>query len=311
MIARQYPSLSQAEVFPSFSQASNCFVTFDFGTSIPSFILEVVPGKKAAQSATPPNTGYRFDGWFTDLNCTVPWDFDGTVGGDSFVLYAKWTAVVYDISYYLNGGVNSPLNPATYTVEDPAIALHKPERGEDEFIAWYKDAMFSIPIEAVNTQGAANISLYARFLAKRETVFAAKETAVDRYEGDPKLYLTPDGAELRYEAGQPVMEKGLENQAFISLFTRQGWCGNAFLPPENRVGSDFEETCAGSVTLSKLADIENSAERALASKAFQQVNAVAQNPKSDNLRVEITVKGGGALALTREGALWKNQRERA
>jgi len=131
---------------------------------------------------------------------------------------------------------------------------------------------------------------------------------MNRFEGDPKLYFTDNGADLRYEGGQPVMEQGLENQALISLFTRQGWCGNVFLSPENRAGSDYEETCAGSITRTKLADIEDAAVRAMTSKAFPQVDAQARNPKSDHLRVEITVKGGGVLSLSREGALWQNQR---
>jgi hypothetical protein len=130
----------------------------------------------------------------------------------------------------------------------------------------------------------------------------------NRFEGDPKLYLTTNGAELRYEGGQPVMEQGLENQALISLFTRQGWCGNVFLPPENHVGSDYEAACAGSITRSKLVDIEDAAVRAMQSKAFQQVDATAYNPKTDNLRVEIAAKGGGVLSLSREGGLWRNQR---
>ena len=128
------------------------------------------------------------------------------------------------------------------------------------------------------------------------------------YEGDPKLYLTENGADMRYEAGQPVMEKGLENQALISLFTREGWCGNVFLPPENKVGSGYEKACSGSITLKKLVDIEEAAVRAMTSKAFPHVDAKAHNPKSDHLRVEITVKGGGVLLLSREGTLWTSQR---
>ena len=170
--------------------------------------------------------------------------------------------------------------------------------------------MFSrLPTGVIKTQEARDILLYARFHVERK-IIEASEAPQEFYDGDPKLYLGPNGANLCHKAGQPVMERGLENHALISLFTQQGWCGNVFLPPENHIGSDFEETCAGSITLSKLADIENSAVRALASKAFQKVDAEAQNPKSDNLRVEITVHGDRALSLTREGSLWRNQRER-
>jgi len=311
MIARVPPSFSQAQGFPSFSQASNCFVTFDFGAGFPLFILEVVPGKKATRPAAPPRTGYTFGGWFTDAGHTAEWDFNTTVGGDNFTLYAKWTAVDYSITYYLNGGINDPLNPASYTVEDPDIALEKPSRGEDEFVAWYEDVMFSHnPIEVIHTQNARNVLLYARFLAARKkTVIAAQEPKTNRFEGDPKLYFTDNGADLRYEGGQPVMEQGLENQIFISLFTRRGWAGNVFLPSENHVGSDYEETCAGAITRTKLADIEDAAIRAMTSKAFKIVNADAINPRADTLLVRVTVGPGGVLSFSREGGLWRNQIE--
>jgi hypothetical protein len=170
--------------------------------------------------------------------------------------------------------------------------------------------MFSRPpVKIVHTREARNVSLFARFLSKQKKVVEIK-IAEDRYEGDLKLYLTENGADLCYKGGQPVMEKGLENHALISLFTKEGWCGNVFLPKENHVGSDFEETCAGSITLSKLTDIEDSAVRSLASKAFQKVDAQVRNPRSDNLSVQAFVGPGGALSLSREGGLWKNQREK-
>ena len=311
MVARQHPSFSQAQGFPSFSQASNCFVTFEFGTTdIPPLVIEVYPGGRISPPADPLRRGYVFDGWYSDSGFAAKWDFENHVGGDNFTLYAKWELIYYEIIYYLNGGINHPGNPATYTVEDPDIILKKPTRGEDEFIAWYSDLFFCYPINTIKTSEAKNVILFARFLTKRKIVGIAERVISDRYEGDPKLYLTPDGANVHYEAGQPVMERGLENQAYISLFTHEGWCGNVFLPPENKVGSDFEETCSGSITLSKLADIENSAIRALTSRAFVEVGARVQNPKSDNLRIEATVRSGGVLSLTREGALWRNQRER-
>ncbi|MDR0475538.1 MAG: InlB B-repeat-containing protein [Treponema sp.] len=386
MIARQFPSDSQSKIFPSFSQASYCFVTFDYNYERPPLILEIFPGKRIEQSINPERPGYIFGGWFLDADCTTSWNFSNTVGGDNFtlyakwiallnvsfavnggegippsplvvipgseilipgdngiervgyefggwntqadgnganfasgsffkpaadvVLYAKWKAIVYYITYYLNGGINDPPNPSTYTIEDDDIVLKKPTRGEDIFIAWYEDALFSrLPVEIIFTREARNISLHARFISKR-SVFSVAEATDDRYDGEPKLYLNQNGANIKYEGGQPIMERGLENQAFISLFTRQGWCGNVFLPPENRVGSDYEETCEGSITLSKLADIENSAVRALSSKAFPQVSAEVQNPKSDNLSVEIIGRSGGVLSFSRVGILWRNQRER-
>jgi phage gp46-like protein len=131
--------------------------------------------------------------------------------------------------------------------------------------------------------------------------------STDRYSGDPRIILTANGADLDYRGGQPVMDRGLENCILISLFTREGWAGNAFLPTERRMGSDYEKTCRGAITLSKLADVENSAERALSSKAFGTVKAEASNPTADHLNVEVSVGSGGALSLTRERSLWAAQ----
>ena len=52
----------------------------------------------------------------------------------------------------------------------------------------------------------------------------------DPFDGDPKLILTQNGATLQYLGGQPVLDRGVENQATIALFTAPGWCGNKFLP---------------------------------------------------------------------------------
>jgi hypothetical protein len=129
----------------------------------------------------------------------------------------------------------------------------------------------------------------------------------DIFEGDPRIIFADNGADLDYRGGQPVMDTGVENTALISLFTKPGWAGNIFAPPENHIGSDFEDTCRGSITLQRLNDIENAAERALTSKTFPQVDIDVVNVSQDNLKVNAAISPGGALSLVREGALWKNQ----
>jgi hypothetical protein len=114
-------------------------------------------------------------------------------------------------------------------------------------------------------------------------------------------------ADFEYIGGNPLMDQGVHNAALISLFTAESWPGNVFLPPESRIGSDFEETCKGTMTLSRLADVENSAVRALTSKLFPRVEAEARNPSSDQLSVKIKIGAGCALNLNREGPLWRSQ----
>jgi hypothetical protein len=116
-------------------------------------------------------------------------------------------------------------------------------------------------------------------------------------------------ADFQYVSGNPIMDQGVGNAAIISLFTREGWPGNIFLPGGQRIGSGFEKTCKGTLTLSKLADVERAAETALAPPLFPEARATARNPHGDRLEVTVTIGSGGALSLTREGPLWKAQAE--
>jgi hypothetical protein len=129
----------------------------------------------------------------------------------------------------------------------------------------------------------------------------------DPYSGDPRLTLSPAGADLTYRDGQPVMDAGLENYVLISLFTRPGWCGNLLLPPASRIGSDFEDACARSITLSALADIANAVERALRSAYFPDIKVTVTNPRSNWLSIIITLGSGGVITLDRRGLLWEAQ----
>ena len=53
----------------------------------------------------------------------------------------------------------------------------------------------------------------------------------DIFSGDPKIILTPYGANLDYEGGQPVMDQGMENQALLSLFTAPVPAGTPSIDP--------------------------------------------------------------------------------
>ncbi len=62
--------------------------------------------------SNPTRTGYTFAGWYKDEDCTTgqEWSFDTPVTGD-VTLYAKWTAIKYDIKFDYNGG---KIGSATY-----------------------------------------------------------------------------------------------------------------------------------------------------------------------------------------------------
>lgn len=135
---------------------------------------------------------------------------------------------------------------------------------------------------------------------------------ISRFSGDPKIYLTPSGAEITFKGGQSVMDHGLENLATISLFTAPGWWGNSLIDDKDKkIGSNFEETALGSITLQKLADIKQSYEKSLDNPAFGTVDAEVTNPQSRRIDVNGVITPPGEdpqkLILTRNGQNWINQ----
>ncbi len=133
------------------------------------------------------------------------------------------------------------------------------------------------------------------------------------FEGDPKLILTVDGADLVYRDGQPVMDAGLENNALIALFTELGWVGNVLLDDDQQIGSDFESQARGTLTLSKLADIENAADRALSSdlQKLTENNAEITNPIGNQLNMQLRLAPPGEdvnlLLTSKNGLNWRSQ----
>lgn len=129
------------------------------------------------------------------------------------------------------------------------------------------------------------------------------------YQGDPRLIIGPDGSRLQFIGGQPLMDRGLENAALISLFTSPGWCGNAFM--KSPIGSDFETECNKPITLSQLSRIREAAERALDNPMFGTVVVTVTNPTGLRLVVSVRIHPPGSnpieLSVSKNGGNWVSQ----
>ncbi len=79
--------------------------------------------------ATPTRLGYTFAGWSNDGKITA-----NSIGNKTFT--ASWTPITYTISYELNGGINNPGNPSTYTIESAEITIDAPIRTGYTFAGW-------------------------------------------------------------------------------------------------------------------------------------------------------------------------------
>ncbi len=94
----------------------------------------------------PTKTGYNFVGWCETQNCTNPVSSytieQGSIGNKK--LYAVWEAIVYTISYTLNGG--SAVNPTEYTIETPTFILNNPTKSGYDFVGWCETQNCTNPV---------------------------------------------------------------------------------------------------------------------------------------------------------------------
>lgn len=120
---------------------------------------------------TPARTAYSFAGWFTDHNFTneITEIAAGSFGNKT--VYAKWTPVVYDIIYELDGGANDENNPTTYTVETPTIEFAAPSKTGYTFNGWYAEKDFSGDnVTELPQSSYGNVTLYAKWTANKYTI---------------------------------------------------------------------------------------------------------------------------------------------
>ena len=114
-------------------QANTYTVTFDANEGTVSPTSMTVTYGEAYTLPIPTREGYAFDGWYKGNTKTT----DGiwrTAGGKA--LTARWSVAPYTITYVLNGGVNAPSNPTSFSASSAAITLASPTREGYTFSGW-------------------------------------------------------------------------------------------------------------------------------------------------------------------------------
>lgn len=108
----------------------------------------------------PTYRGYSFSGFFSNAEYSgLPKTYvsNGSIG--NIIIYAKWTADSYAISYNLFGGQNNEGNPSSYTIETANITLLTPTREGCTFNGWY-DSQNNL-VTTIKTNLLSNYSLHA------------------------------------------------------------------------------------------------------------------------------------------------------
>lgn len=111
----------------------------------------VEEGTDATPPTVPDRKGYLF----------AKWDGDYTNVQSNIVLTAQYKAIVYTITYDLDGGVIADnVNPTEYTIESETIHLQEPTRDARVFIGWYDG---STPVTEIRKGSAGNLVLTAKW----------------------------------------------------------------------------------------------------------------------------------------------------
>lgn len=117
-------------------------------------------GDKASRPEDPAPEGYDFDGWYTDADCTSPFDFGAAITGD-ITLYAKCTIKTFTVTFDANG---HGADPAAQTVTYGKIASRplSPVAPGWAFAGWYTDAACT-KLYDFTTPVKTDLTLYANW----------------------------------------------------------------------------------------------------------------------------------------------------
>ena len=134
------------------------------------YFFDYIPEKKIYWSAdsgarTFPlayRTGYDLEGWFTDSLFTQKVTEIPAGNTEDVTVYAKWKLHTYTVTYHLNGGVNHPDNPTSFTMMDSAISLKEPTREGAVFYNWFGGKLSPDPMTKI--KGSRDLHVFAEWM---------------------------------------------------------------------------------------------------------------------------------------------------
>ena len=219
-------------------------------------------GATIPAATVPELAGYEFDGWNGEV--TVMGTNDVNVTG-------TWNIIEYNITYNLDGGSVTQVNPTTYTVETETFTLNNPTKEGYTFTGWTGTEVDTQSTTVTVNKGSVGDREYTAHYTIN------KWTVTYKYEGT-----TPEGApELpashEYEYGATVEKAAVPT---LSGYVFSGWTGEVTTMPDYNVtvtGSWRERNQDVSITTEKTVDIDSGAKLSY----------------GDTITITITVKNNG------------------
>ena len=113
-----------------------------------------------------PDEGYEFDGWWTEKNGGILFEFENTPIMHSIILYAHWKTTDYKITC-----VNASCDPdhQTYNIESD-FAFYTPTKPGYTFDGWFYEDQFSTKAEGVKPGATGPLTIYAKWSEATYTI---------------------------------------------------------------------------------------------------------------------------------------------
>ena len=160
-------STEPKEFFAKFSDAITYDITYNLngGTNDANNPADYTVETATITLEDASKDGYTFEGWYSEDVFTNQVTEIATGSTKDVVLYAKFDAITYDITYTLDGGTNDANNPADYTVETATITLEDASKDGYTFEGWYSDATFTADNEVteIATGSTGPKEFFAKF----------------------------------------------------------------------------------------------------------------------------------------------------
>lgn len=161
LVSCNYYPLISSSIIPS-----EIVLTFDSngGNSVDqvSFII----GEAINMPDDPAKLGYSFEGWYLDATYSNQINEQTLLAFNIYhdiTLIAKWDLIDYLLNYILDDGINSALNPVSYTIEDSFVLDLASKRGYS-FTGWYDQAGLNASlVESISSGTSNDITIYASY----------------------------------------------------------------------------------------------------------------------------------------------------
>ena len=152
-------------IYAKWEEIPQVTVTFNTngGTAVDPQTINI---DTTATEPTTTKTGFVVEGWYTDADCTLKFNFDTTIGAD-MTLYAKWAVQTFTVSFYTNGG--NTIDDATVEYGKKVVVPTAPTKPGYDFVGWFADEGLATEYN-FDTEIYANTTIYAKWVEATYTV---------------------------------------------------------------------------------------------------------------------------------------------